>query len=77
MTDQQYKPTWTNRRRTIFGSLVFDALIVAAVITGWLFGIEVNASVAAIVSALVVKDLAIIASYVFGAAWEDIQLWKP
>lgn len=77
MTDPQYQPTWKNRRRTIFGSLIFDAVLCLAVIGGWLFGLEVGTGVATIVSALIVKDLAIIASYVFGAAWEDISLWKP
>lgn len=75
--DPEYRPIWKNRRRVIFGSLIMDCVFIFMVLVGWFLGFEVNASVAAIASALIVKDLAIIASYVFGATWEDINLWKP
>lgn len=75
--DPEYRPVWKNRRRVIFGTLILDALVVAAVVVGWFFyGLDISTPFSVVLTAIVARDTAIIASYVFGATWEDIRLWR-
>lgn len=77
MNDPQYKPTLTNRRRVIFSSLIFSALVEVVLILTAFVGVESSNLLVTISGGNRLMATAIIASYVFGAAWEDISLWKP
>lgn len=72
-----YKPSWKNRRWVIFKSLYFCAAVEVVLLSTAFFGIESSALLVTIAGGNRAMATAIIASYVFGAAWEDISLWKP
>lgn len=66
------RPSWKIRRRVIWGTLVFCAVTV-----GWLAvageDTELNRTIA---NALILLGGAVISSYVFGAAWDDMNVMK-
>ena len=71
------KPSWKNRRRVIFGSLLFCALVWVYVLGSPLIGvtlIEKIAEVALTMSAFLAGS--VIGSYVFGAVWSDVGMKK-
>jgi hypothetical protein len=65
------KPTWTLRRRAVFGSLVFGAFIVVYVALRW------DDTSLAQTLALGGFGLigAVVAAYVGGAAYEDVRIY--
>jgi hypothetical protein len=65
------KPTWTLRRRAVFGSLVFGAFIVLYVALRW------DDTSLAQTLALGGFGLigAVVAAYVGGAAYEDVRIY--
>lgn len=77
LEDPEFRPSWANRRRTIFGALIFCAATLAALLVGWFMGIDGNATTVTIAGGVIFCATAVIASYVFNATWEDIRLWKP
>ena len=71
------KPSWKNRRRVIFCSLVFCALVWVYVLGSPLLNItlmEKIAEVALTMSAFLAGS--VIGSYVFGAVWSDVGMKK-
>lgn len=61
------KPTWTNRRRVIFGTLIYSASIIGYMV--WKdSGSELHEAVSA---SLILLCGGVIGSYVFGAIWDD------
>ncbi len=62
-----YRPTWKNRRRVIFGSLVFCAGVIGY-LAGWGADTAVNETIA---MGVLILAAAVIGSYVFGAVWDD------
>jgi hypothetical protein len=77
MSDPQYKPTWVNRRRTIFGALWFCAAVEVVLLLTAFVGVESSPLLVTIAGGNRLMAMAVIASYVWGATWEDISLWKP
>jgi hypothetical protein len=77
MTDSEYRPVWENRRKVIFGSLYFCALVEIMLLAMAWFGVESSAMLVTIAGANKFLATAVIGSYVWGATWEDISLWKP
>lgn len=76
MPDTEYRPVWKNRRKVIFGSLWFCALVeIMLLLMAW-FGVESSAMLVTIAGGNRLMATAVIGSYVWGAAWEDISLWK-
>lgn len=69
-------PSWKYRRIVIYASLVLDALTIATILIGWLYGRNPMAAISVIAGLTIAKDAAIIGSYVFGAAWTDISAMK-
>ena len=67
----QKKPTWTLRRRAVFGSLVFGAAVVIYVSLRW------DDTSLAQTLALGGFGLigAVVAAYVGGAAYEDVRIY--
>lgn len=67
----QKKPTWTLRRRAVFGSLVFGAAVVIYVSLRW------DDTSLAQTLALGGFSLigAVVAAYVGGAAYEDVRIY--
>lgn len=72
MVDTQsgtYRPTWKNRRRTIFGTLAYCAITSLYLINPWA-GPDVEvAKMALMMNAILAAS--VIGSYVFGATWDD------
>lgn len=71
------KPSWKNRRRVIFYSLMFCALVWIYVLGSPLLGIilvEKIAEVALTMTAFLAGS--VIGSYVFGAVWSDVGMKK-
>jgi hypothetical protein len=66
--DEQYKPIWKNRRRVIFTTLIFCAAIITY-LTGWGEDNRLNET---IVQFSFILGMAVVGSYVFGSAWEDV-----
>lgn len=62
-----YRPTWKNRRRTIFITLTYCAGQVFYITA---FGKDTAVNEAA-VTGLLILAAGVIGSYVFGAAWDD------
>lgn len=76
MTDPEYRPVWENRRKVIFGSLFFCALVeIVLIATAWA-GVESSALLVTIAGGNRLMATAVVGSYVWGAAWEDISLWR-
>ena len=67
MTTGTYRPIWKNRRRTIFGTLLFCAGQVTY-LSVWGADTAVNE---ATVAGLIMLAAGVIGSYVFGAVWDD------
>jgi multisubunit Na+/H+ antiporter MnhG subunit len=67
------KPSWKLRRRAVFGSLFFCAAVVIWVIIRWE---DTRLAETLVLSAFGLAG-AIIASYIGGAAYEDVRLHKP
>lgn len=68
-----FEPSWKNRRRTIFASLIFCAFCVAYVM---IWGETDSRVHETIVWGAFLTAAGIIGSYVFGAAWENNHLQK-
>lgn len=66
-------PPWTMRRRAIFGSMLFGALVIAYCAIRW--------DDTSLAQTLVLGGFGLIgtvvAAYVGGAAYQDVRLWKP
>lgn len=60
------------RRRAVFGSLIFSAIIVLYIIV---FGEDTSVNETAVLSAFGLMG-AIVASYVGGAVWDDYNMKK-
>jgi multisubunit Na+/H+ antiporter MnhG subunit len=67
------KPSWKLRRRAVFGSLFFCAAVILWVIIKW---DDTRLAETLVLSAFGLAG-AIIASYIGGAAYEDVRLFKP
>lgn len=70
--DKKDKPVWKNRRRVIFGSLIFCAATVAFVL--WK-GEDTRIGETAITMAFIMAS-SVVGGYVFGASWENIGISK-
>lgn len=73
----EYRPSWKNRRWVIFKSLYFCAAVEVVLLATAFVGIESSPLLVTIAGGNRAMATAIIGSYVFGAVWEDIRLWKP
>jgi hypothetical protein len=62
-----YKPIWKNRRRVIFGSLVFCAAVVVYIVYK---GVDTRVNETIALAAFGLAGV-VISSYVFGGAWDD------
>lgn len=66
------RPSWKNRRRVVIATLVFCAAVV-----GWLVvrgaSTPLNETIA---NGLILLAGGVIGSYVFGAAWDDLNVMK-
>ena len=72
MSDTEYRPTWENRRRVIFATLVFCAAIIAYCV--WKdTGSKTHET--ALTMAFICAT-SIIGAYVFGATWDDANVIK-
>ena len=70
--DESYKPSWKNRRKVIFVTLLFCGASVAYMMIA-----DTGSSLhEALTGQLVLLAGSVIASYVFGAAWQDVSLGK-
>lgn len=67
------KPSWKLRRRAVFGALIFCASIVIWVMIRW---DDTRLAETLVISAFGLAG-AVIASYIGGAAYEDVRLHKP
>jgi hypothetical protein len=67
------KPSWKLRRRAVFGSLIFCALVVLWVTIRW---DDTRLAETLVISSFGLAG-AVIASYIGGAAYEDVKLYKP
>lgn len=70
------KPSWKYRRIIIYGSLVLDALILIAILVGWFLGLEDATVMQIIAGGVIARSTAVIGSYVFGAAFDDMNVMK-
>lgn len=70
MEDSNYSPTWKNRRRVIFLTLIFCAVCVSYIMIKG----EDNEVNKVIVMWSFLLSGGTIGSYVFGATWESIRL---
>lgn len=65
-------PPWTMRRRAIFGSMVFGAVVIVYVMVRW--------DDTSLAETLALGGFGLIgtvvAAYVGGAAYQDVRLWK-
>lgn len=64
-----YRPIWKNRRRTIFGTLIYCALSSAYLISPIAETDPEVAKMALMMNAILAAG--VIGSYVFGATWDD------
>jgi multisubunit Na+/H+ antiporter MnhG subunit len=67
------KPSWKLRRRAVFGSLIFCAAVVLFVVWRW---DDTRLAETLVISSFGLAG-AVIASYIGGAAYEDVKLYKP
>lgn len=70
--DSEYKPTWENRRKVIFLTLIFCAAVVAYLVV-WGEDTQLNQTIA---NASYLLAAAVIGSYVFGAVWDDKKVTR-
>ena len=70
------KPSWKHRRRLIYGTIVLDAVVLLALVVGWLKGLSGDTVMAVVAAGVFIRSLFILAAYVFGAVVEDISLNK-
>lgn len=68
--DEEYRPKWENRRRVLFATLTFCASVILYIL---LAGEDTRIN-ETIVSYAFMTGGACVASYVFGAAWENIKI---
>lgn len=64
--------SWKNRRRVIFGTLIFCALAISYLIA---FGKDMELH-EVIANGLLLLAASVIGGYVFGAAWDDLNIMK-
>ena len=66
-------PSWTLRRRAVFGSLLFAAGVIVYVLVRW--------DDTSLAETLVLGSFgligAVVAAYIGGAAYEDVRLFRP
>ena len=66
-------PSWKFRRRAVFGSLIFSAIIIVYVAIRW--------DDTGIAETLALGGFgligAIVAAYIGGATYQDVKLWQP
>lgn len=67
-TDPEFRPSWTNRRRTLFATLAFCALVIAYIMV-WGGDTRVNET---IVQFAFITAGGCVGSYIFGATWQDV-----
>lgn len=72
LADQEYRPKWENRRRTIFATLLFCAAVISY-LTGW--GEDTRLAETIVMWAWITGG-SVIAAYVFGACYEDVARIK-
>ena len=66
------KPSWKLRRRAVFGSLIFCGLVIVYVSVRW----EDTSLASTLVLGAFGLIGAIVASYIGGAAYQDVHLFK-
>ena len=66
------KPSWKLRRRAVFGSLIFAGMVIVYVSVRW----EDTSLASTLVLGAFGLIGAIIASYIGGAAYQDVRLFK-
>lgn len=70
------KPSWKHRRRLIYGTIILDAVVLLALVVGWLQGLAGDTVMAVVAAGVFIRSLFLLAAYVFGAVVEDISLNK-
>ena len=65
-------PSWTMRRRAVFGSLIFAGLVIVYVMARW---DDTSLAETLVLGAFGLIG-AIVAAYIGGAAYEDVRLWR-
>jgi uncharacterized membrane protein len=68
----QQGPSWKLRRRAVFGSLLFAAIIIVYVAIRW-DNTDIGDTLALGAFGLMG---AVVASYIGGAAYQDVRLWR-
>jgi NhaP-type Na+/H+ or K+/H+ antiporter len=66
------KPSWKLRRRAVFGSLIFCGFVIVYVSVRW---DDTNLASTLVLGAFGLIG-AIVASYIGGAAYQDVRLYK-
>jgi hypothetical protein len=66
------KPSWKLRRRAVFGSLIFSGMVIVYVSVRW---DDTNLASTLVFGAFGLIG-AIVASYIGGAAYQDVRLFK-
>ena len=66
------KPSWKLRRRAVFGSLIFAGIVIVYVSVRW----EDTSLASTLVLGAFGLIGAIVASYIGGAAYQDVRLFK-
>ena len=66
--DPEFRPTWENRRRTLFATLFFCAAIIVYIV-GWGGDTRLNETV---IQFAFITGGGVLGSYIFGATWEDV-----
>ena len=66
-------PSWSMRRRAVFGSLLFAMFVIVYVMVRW----EDTTLAETLVLGSFGLIGAVVAAYIGGAAYEDVRLFKP
>lgn len=69
-------PSWTYRRIVIYVSLVFNVAALTSILVGWFLGKADDVSIQIVAGGSIAQSTAIIGSYVFGAAFENVNIMK-
>lgn len=69
-------PSWKYRRIVIYTSLAFNLVVLTAIVIGWFFDKQDSRVMQIIAGGSIAQSTAIIGSYVFGAAFENINIMK-